>query len=85
MEDLTIHWQDVEGYCGMADSQDRLHYLRQRAADGLPSDDAERIGIVVDLYYRLYTFPRVYPLFPYRTLGGGYPLFSSNPSCLSIK
>jgi hypothetical protein len=48
-KDLTI--QDVEGYCGMADSQNRLHFLRQRAADGLPSDDAERVGIVVDLYY----------------------------------
>lgn len=48
-KDLTI--QDVESYCGMADSQDRLNFLRQRAADGLPSDDTERVDVVVDLYY----------------------------------
>jgi hypothetical protein len=30
-------------------------------------------------------FPKYTPLFPYRTLRGVYPLFSSNPSFLAIK
>jgi hypothetical protein len=47
--DLSI--QQVEAYLALADAQERLGFLRKHAAGGLPFDDAERVDIVLDLYY----------------------------------
>lgn len=47
--DLSI--QQVEAYLKLTDAQERLAFLRKNATAGLPFEKAERVDIVLDLYY----------------------------------